>query len=154
LKIAIGADHRGVSPKQNLANWLRQSGHDVKDRGCMGPEADDYPELAFAVGESVASGENERGLLICGSGSGMSIAANKVRSVRAALCNSVEAVSLARRHNDSNVLCLSADSIGSDFVHDMVGAWLETPFEGGRHARSVQEIRDYETQGHPEGEHR
>jgi ribose 5-phosphate isomerase B len=145
VKIAIGSDHRGFALKAHLITTLKAAGHEVADLGCSGPEPSvDYPDYAFAVGGMVAAGAAERGIVICGSGIGVSIAANKVRGIRAALCCSVEDARMTRRHNDSNVLALSERGFGDPKTDELVAVWLATPFEGGRHARRVEKIRDYE----------
>ena len=144
MKIAIGSDHRGFALKRHLAAMLKGEGHDVVDLGCSGQETADYPDYAFPVAEMVASCSADRGILICGSGIGMSIAANKVKGVRAALCSTVEEASLTRRHNDSNVLALPERGIDDPCIDELVRVWLTTPFEGGRHLRRVEKIREYE----------
>lgn len=144
MKIAVGSDHRGFTLKAHLIEMLSREGHEVLDLGCQGTEAVDYPDYAFRVGETVASGGAERGILVCGSGIGMSIAANKVHGVRAALCCSVEDARMTRRHNDSNVLALSERGLGDPKTEEIIRVWLSTPFEGGRHARRVEKIRAYE----------
>ncbi len=144
LKIAIGSDHRGYALKAHLVTTLTAAGHEVADLGCTGPDPVDYPDYAFAVGSMVAAGRAERGILVCGSGIGMSIAANKVRGVRAALCCSVDDARMTRRHNDSNVLALSERGYGDPRTDELVAVWLATEFEGGRHERRVQKIREYE----------
>ena len=144
MKIAIGSDHRGFALKARLAAMLSREGHEVVDCGASSAESVDYPDFAFAVGAKVVSGAVERWILICGSGIGMSIAANKVRGVRAALCRTVDDAVMTRRHNDSNVLALSERGLDDPHIDELVKAWLSTPFEGGRHARRVEKIRDYE----------
>ena len=144
LKIAIGSDHRGFALKQHLAAMLGAEGHDVLDVGCPDQSSTDYPDYAFPVAEMVASGSVDRGILVCGSGIGMSIAANKVKGVRAALCRTVEDASMTRRHNDSNVLALSERGLGDPCIDELVHVWLTTPFEGGRHQRRIEKIREYE----------
>ena len=147
MKIVIGSDHRGVEIKRRLLDVLRSMGHDVLDIGAEGAESVDYPDFANAVGRLVGTGERERGLLICGTGIGMSMAANKVRGVRAAACQDVLTAELSRRHNDANILCLSADLLGEDQMMQMIRIWLETPFEGGgRHARRVEKIAKIEAE--------
>ncbi len=146
MTIAIGSDHRGYLLKAYLIAELTDAGHVVRDCGCHGTAAADYPEAALAVGELVGRGEVERGVLICGSGVGVSIAANKVAGVRAALCHDLAAAQATRKHNDSNVLCLSGDGTAPTLAAAMVAAWLATPFEGGRHGRRVAMIRAYEMQ--------
>lgn len=144
MKIAVGNDHRGYVVKQRLVKLLAESGHDVIDVGANGPETADYPDYALKVGESVGSGERDRGILICGTGIGMCIAANKVHGVRAAQCHDRVTAEMSRRHNDANVLCLSADLLGEEAVDQLVRIWLATEFEGGRHARRVEKIMKIE----------
>jgi len=144
LKIAIGSDHRGAALKRHLIGILSGAGHEMIDCGGTGDDPVDYPDSAFVVGRLVAAGECERGILICGTGIGVSIAANKVRGVRAALCWNVEMAEITRRHNDSNVLCLSGDATGLHLAGEMARRWLATDFEGGRHAGRVNKIVAYE----------
>jgi ribose 5-phosphate isomerase B len=147
MKIAIGSDHRGVGVKQRVVPFLKQLGHEVTDVGPDGPASVDYPDFALEVAKAVGDGRVERGVLICGTGIGMCIAANKVRGVRAAPCHDSITAELSRRHNDSNVLCLSADLLGEELIERMIRIWLETPFEGGRHARRVEKIMRFESGG-------
>jgi ribose 5-phosphate isomerase B len=142
VKIAAGADHAGFALKQALCERLRAAGHEVVDLGTSSGESVDYPLFAHAVAARVAAGEAERGLLVCGTGLGMCMAANRHPGVRAADCLTVEMADLARRHNDANVLCLGARLLDDDEAWAVVEAWLATPFEGGRHARRVDEIDD------------
>ena len=144
MKIVIGSDHRGVEIKRRLLPLLRSMGHEVLDIGTDGAESVDYPDYACEVGKRVGTGEMERGLLICGTGIGMSMAANKVHNVRAAACQDVLTAEMSRRHNDANVLCLSADLLGEDQMMQMIRIWLETPFDGGRHTRRVEKIAKIE----------
>jgi ribose 5-phosphate isomerase B len=144
MKIAIGNDHRGVGVKQRIIGLLTELGHEVTDLGAAGPASADYPDSAIQVAELVGSGRADRGLLICATGHGMCIAANKVVGVRAANCRDMVDAELSRRHNDANVMCLSADLIGEDLIEKMVRAWLATEFEGGRHSRRVDKIIAYE----------
>lgn len=144
MKIGIGSDHRGFRFKAKLKEMLASGGYDVVDFGVESPDSADYPDFAFPVAEMVASGEADRGILICGSGIGMSIAANKVKGVRAAFCRTVDEARMARLHNDSNVLTLSEMSMDDPSVEELVRVWLETPFEGGRHQRRVDKISSYE----------
>jgi ribose 5-phosphate isomerase B len=145
MKIAVGSDHRGFEVKRRVVALLQQLGHEVDDVGTTGKESVDYPDFAFQVGMAVSEGRAERGILICGSGIGMCIAANKVKGVRAAPCHDSITAEMSRRHNDSNVLCLSADLLGEELIDRMVRIWLETPFEGGRHARRVDKISHFES---------
>src|SRR5882672_8414361 len=144
MNIVIGSDHRGVEIKRRLLPLVRSMGHEVLDIGTEGAESVDYPDFAYEVAKRVGSGEMDRGLLICGTGIGMSITANKVRGVRAAACQDVLTAEMCRRHNDANVLCLSADLLGEDQMMQMIRIWLETPFEGGRHARRLEKIAKIE----------
>jgi ribose 5-phosphate isomerase B len=144
MKIAIGNDHRGCEVKRRIVSILRQLGHEVLDVGSDGQESVDYPDLAFQVATAVSEGRVDRGILICGTGIGMCIAANKVRSVRAAPCHDSITAEMSRRHNDANVLCLSADLLGEELIDRMVRIWLTTEFEGGRHARRVEKINTFE----------
>ena len=144
MKIAVGNDHRGVAVKQRLLGLLKELGHEVADLGANSPASVDYPDYAITVAESVSAGTADRGILICGTGHGMCIAANKVAGVRAANCRDVIDAELSRRHNDANVMCLSADLIGEEQTEKMVRTWLTTDFEGGRHARRTEKIAEYE----------
>ncbi len=146
MKIVIGSDHRGVEIKRRLVAVLQSMGHEVLDIGTDGAESVDYPDFAYEVARRVGKGEMERGLLVCGTGIGMSITANKVRGVRAACCQDVLTAEMCRRHNDANVLCLSADLLGEDQMAQMIRIFLETPFDGGRHARRVEKITKIETE--------
>lgn len=145
MKIAIGSDHRGWEVKRRLVILLQQEGHAVVDLGPENRDSVDYPDFAFRVGRAISAGTAERGILICGTGIGMTIAANKVPGVRAAPCHDSITAEMSRRHNDANVLCLSADLLGEDLIERMVRIWLTTDFEGGRHARRVDKIVKHET---------
>ena len=144
MRIAIGSDHRGFGLKEALKELLAELGHEWVDFGCQTEEPVDYPDIARPVAEAVAAGGYERGILICGSGVGMSIAANKVKGVRAALCGNSFTARLARRHNDANVLCLGSWCIGQGLAEDIVRVFLSEDFEGGRHARRLEKIRAIE----------
>lgn len=146
MKIAIGADHAGFELKNELGNVLRQAGHDVCDFGTNSAESADYPDYASRVAHAVASGTAERGVLVCGTGVGMSIAANKVRGVRAAVAVTLEVVRLTRAHNDLNVLTLGARFTDPARARELLEAFLDTPFEGGRHQRRVAKIAQLEDQ--------
>ena len=152
MKIAIGSDHRGYDLKRRVVALLEKLGHEVFDKGTDGRESVDYPDFAFEVAQAVSTGKVERGILLCGTGIGMCIAANKVRGVRAAPCHDSITAEMSRRHNNANVLCLSADLLGEELVERMVRIWLETEFEGGRHARRVEKIAQIEAEqyGAPE----
>jgi ribose 5-phosphate isomerase B len=144
MRIALGSDHRGYETKNRLAERLRQAGHEVIDQGTNGQESVDYPDFAAAVAHSVAGGESERGILVCGTGLGMCIAANKVDGIRAAPCHDPLTAEMSRRHNDANVLCLSSDMLGDRVIGNMVDIWLKTEFEGGRHSRRLEKIAKLE----------
>jgi RpiB/LacA/LacB family sugar-phosphate isomerase len=145
MKIAIGADHAGFELKNQLGDFLRQSAHEVCDFGTNSAESTDYPDYAVRVAKAVAAGTVERGVLVCGSGVGMSIAANKVRGVRAALGVSVEEVRLTRAHNNLNVLTLGARFTDPAVARELLRVFLETPFEGGgRHERRIAKISQME----------
>ncbi len=137
MKIAIGCDHGGFELKERIRALLETLGHDVEDVGCYSPESVDYPDQAKAVTGLVGSGQCERGILICGTGIGMSIVANRVQGIRAALCHEIYTARMSRLHNDANVLCMGGRVIGVALAEEMVKVWLETPFEGGRHARRL-----------------
>ena len=144
MKIALGNDHRGVSAKLRVASVLTGMGHEVIDFGATSSTSVDYPDYAIPVAEAVSKGLVERGVLICATGHGMCIAANKVLYVRAANCRDLVDAEMSRLHNDSNVMCLSADLIGEEAIEQMVKTWLATEFEGGRHARRLEKIAQYE----------
>lgn len=144
MKIAVGSDHRGFAAKEQIAALVQSMGHEVTDHGTHSTESCDYPDLALAVADSVALGRADRGILICGSGIGMSIMANKVRGIRAALCFDAFAAEMSRRHNDANVLCIGSDRVSETVLADMVRGWVTTDFEGGRHARRIEKIVSYE----------
>jgi ribose 5-phosphate isomerase B len=148
MKIAIGSDHRGYDAKRRIIALLEQLGHEVQDVGPFGNESVDYPDFALQVASAVGEQRVERGILICGTGIGMCIAANKVRGVRAAPCHDSITAEMSRRHNNANVLCLSADLLGDELMNRMVRIWLETDFEGGRHARRVDKIVRFEDEAH------
>ncbi len=142
--ITIGADHRGFKLKEKIKNFLKEKGFAIKDAGTFSAEPCDYPKIAFKVGGEVSKSENERGILICKTGIGDSIAVNKVRGVRAALCYNMKAARLSRSHNDANVLVLGSDFVNEKLAKRMIEVWLKTPFEGGRHLRRVNQIRRFE----------
>lgn len=150
MRIAIGSDHRGFDVKRRIVMQLRQMEHEVLDLGPETQDSVDYPDFAFEVARAVGTGRAERGILICGTGIGMCIAANKVTGVRAAPCHDSITAEMSRRHNDANVLCLSADLLGEELIERMVRIWLSTTFEGGRHARRVEKIVRFEAEQHGE----
>ena len=147
MRIVIGSDHRGVDTKRRLIASLQEMQHEVIDLGPIGLESVDYPDYAFEVARRVSKGEADRGLLICGTGIGMCIAANKVKGVRAAPCHDSITAEMSRRHNDANVLCLSADLLGEELMLRMAKIFLETEFEAGRHARRIEKIAKFEAEG-------
>lgn len=144
MKIAIGNDHRGVSVKLRIVGLLRDLGHEFVDFGTCASASVDYPDSGLQVAQAVGAQEAERGLLICATGHGMCIVANKVSGVRAANCRDLVDAELSRRHNDANVLCLSSDLIGEELIERIVRTWLSCEFEGGRHARRNEKIAAYE----------
>ena len=140
MRIAVSCDHRGQHLHPAISELVRARGHElVEVPTCSGPNCD-YPDLAFAVGKAVIDGRADRGILICGSGIGMSIAANKIPGVRAALVHDDITAEMSRRHNDANVVCLSADMLGQKLIEKIIQIWLDTEFEGGRHARRNAKI--------------
>jgi len=144
MKWAVGADHAGYTAKEHLMRWLVEHGHDVNDLGTHGSESVDYPDFAGRVARAVAAGEAACGLLVCGSGIGMSIAANKVHGIRAAHCTDCYQARVARQHNDANVLCLGALVSGLGVMEDTLRAFLENGFDGGRHVARVEKIKSLE----------
>lgn len=140
MRIAIGSDHAGFRYKSIIVNMLRAEGHDVTDMGTDSEEAVDYPKYVRPVAESVARGEHERGIVLGGSGNGEAIVANRVRGIRCALCWNVESARLGRSHNDANMISLGERMMSADDAIAIVRTWLETPFEGGRHERRIQQI--------------
>lgn len=140
MRIAIGSDHAGFRLKEHLVAVLRDGGHDVNDLGTDSEESCDYPVFCAAVAREVATGRAERGIVLGGSGQGEQLAANKVRGVRAALCNCLYTAEYARLHNDANVLSIGARVVGEGLADEIVRVWLATAFEGGRHQRRVDQI--------------
>ena len=145
MKIAVGTDHRGTEVRAHLLEVLKAQGYEVSELGrCCDDKSSDYPDAAYVVAKAVAAGEVDRGILVCGTGIGMSITANKITGVRAALVHDEIGADLSRRHNDANVLCLSADMLGIRIIDRIVKTWLTTKFEGGRHARRLEKIAAFE----------
>ena len=140
MRIAAGCDHAGFPLKRQLSAWLEEAGHQLVDLGTSGTGSVDYPEFGRSVGRAVAAGEVDLGLVICGTGIGISIAANKVPGVRAARCLSEYDARYARLHNDANVLALGARVVGEGLAESILATFLETAFEGGRHARRVGQL--------------
>lgn len=146
MKIAVANDHRGVAIKSKILDLLADLKHEAVDLGTNSTDSVDYPDFARRVCELVSSGTVDRGILICGTGMGMCIAANKYKGVRACTCHDDLTVQMSRSHNDANVLCLSADLLGDRLVGRMVELWLRTEFEGGRHLRRIDKIAAIESE--------
>lgn len=144
MKIAVASDHRGHHLKEKVISLLKAKGHEIVDDGPSTDESVDYPDFAALVASKVSDGTVDRGILICGTGLGMAIAANKFPRVRAAACVDEVTAELSRRHNDLNVLCLSGDLLSSRSTERLVEIWMDTEFEGGRHQRRLDKILDLE----------
>ena len=141
MRIVLGSDHRGTELKAKLRDFLESTGHDVTDIGpATGAESVDYPDYAFKVARKVADGECERGILVCSSGIGMSMAANRGKGVRAALVHTEHEAQVSRAHNNANVLCFGQDTVDPDKVLELLEIWIKMPFEGGRHERRVSKL--------------
>jgi len=140
MKIALACDHGGFSLKEVIKSYLEELSIEYVDYGTYSEESVDYPDFAYRAAKAIVEGEADRGIFICGTGIGISIAANKVRGIRAALCYNVYAAEMSRRHNDANVLCLGGRVLGTELAKRIVKTWLETPFEGGRHQRRIEKI--------------
>lgn len=147
MKVAIGSDHRGYEAKERIKRALTQMGHDVVDFGTRTDHSTDYPDYALPVCGAVQTGEAERGVLLCGSGIGMCMTANKVHGIRAALCHDELTAEMSRKHNDANVLCMGGDLLGEELMRRMIEIWMSTAFEGGRHERRVKKVMDVEAIG-------
>jgi ribose 5-phosphate isomerase B len=144
VRIAIGADHAGFLLKEHLKQTLTRLGHTIEDLGTSSEAAVDYPPICFAVGRAVTEGRAERGIVLGGSGQGEQIAANKVAGVRAALCNDLYTARLSRQHNDANVLSMGGRIVAFGLADEILALWLDTPFEGGRHQRRLDQISEAE----------
>ena len=145
MKIAVASDHRGFEVKGKILTLLKELGNEGLDYGPDSGESVDYPDFAAKVAQAVSKHKVERGILICGTGMGMCIVANKFPGIRATNCHDDLTAETSRLHNDANVLCLSADLLGEQLVNRMVDIWLKTEFEGGRHARRTEKISQYES---------
>ena len=145
MKIALGADHAGFELKERLRHFISQLGHEVSDLGTDSQDSVDYPDYARAVASLVASGGADRGLLVCGTGTGMAIAANKVNGIRAAACNEPYSAAMARAHNDANILTLGSRVAGCGLAEEIVARFLTTDFEGGRHQVRLDKFADQPT---------
>ena len=137
---AMASDHAGFEMKQEIRKTLENEGHSVEDFGCYNTESCDYPDFAHKACRALLDGKSERGILICGTGLGMSYTANRYKGIRAALCMNTEMAEMARAHNDANVLVLGARLIDVKTAKDILRVWMETPFDGGRHIRRIQKI--------------
>ena len=146
MKIAVACDHRGYEAKRKLIPLLKKLGHEIEDFGCDSTAAVDYPDFALPAAKAVANGTHEMGILLDGSGIGMSVAANKVRGVRAGLVHDEVTARRAREHNHCNVLCLGTDLLSEDQIRQIVGIFLTTDFGDGRHVRRIEKLRTFETE--------
>jgi len=146
MKIAIACDHRGYTVKQRIVAQVMDRGHEVMDFGTDNPKPCDYPDFAIPAAKAVALSQADRGILIDGSGIGMSIIANKIPGVRAAICHDELTAEISRRHNNANILCFAADLLGDELIRRIIDAWLLTPFEQGRHSRRVEKLAALEKQ--------
>lgn len=146
MKIAIASDHGGYACKEQLIPLLKELGHEVEDLGCHGPESVDYPDYGIACAKAVAAGQAERGVVVCGTGIGISIAANKVPGIRCALCTDPLMARLCREHNDANMLALGGRIIGMELAKEILRVFLSTGFAGGRHQARIDKISRYEAE--------
>ena len=144
MNVAVGSDHAGFGLKEHLKQYLKELGHEVDDLGTDSEAPSDYPPICAAVGRAVARGRAERGIVLGGSGQGEQISANKVRGVRAALCNDLYTARMSRAHNDANVLALGARIVAPELAREILRVWLETDFDGDRHARRIGQISEIE----------
>ena len=149
MRVAIGSDHRGVECRRRTCEFLASLGIDAVEFGGKADETVDYPDIAASVARQVATDMCDRGILFCGTGIGVSIAANKIRGIRAAVCHDHYTAEMSRRHNDANVLCLSADRLSAEELFEIVKLWLTTEFEGGRHQRRIDKITQLELENTP-----
>ena len=149
MNIAVGSDHRGYQAKEQIKSIITQMGHQFIDVGTKDNSPSDYPDIAYLAATAVSKGQADRAILVCGTGIGMCIAANKVKGIRAALCWDELSAQISRHHNDSNVLCLSGDMIGDILLRKMVEVWLTTEFHGGRHQRRINKISAIENGKNP-----
>jgi ribose 5-phosphate isomerase B len=146
MKVAIACDHRGYAIKQKIAAQIADRGHELVDFGTDTPKPCDYPDFAVPAARAVALGQADRGILIDGSGIGVSIIANKLPGIRAAICHDELTAEISRRHNNANILCFAADLLGDELIRRIIDAWLMTPFEQGRHSRRVEKLMALERQ--------
>lgn len=146
MKIAIGSDHGGYDLKEQVKTWLQEMGHEVEDFGCYSKESCDYPDFGAAAARAVASGQCEKGVVICTTGIGISMTANKVKGIRCALCGDPWSAEMTRRHNDANMLAMGAGVVGPQLARQILEAFLTHDFEGGRHQRRVDKLMALENQ--------
>jgi ribose 5-phosphate isomerase B len=146
VKIALGSDHAGFDLKESVKGYIKELGLDFEDVGAYSPDSVDYPDFAEKVGVQIRDGKAGRGILMCGTGIGVCIAANKIQGIRAAVVCDAEMARLSRQHNDANVLCLAGRFMDIELAKILVKVWLETPFDGGRHQRRVEKIAQLEKQ--------
>lgn len=144
MKIIIGADHGGYQLKNSITEWLKSQNHEVNDIGVFTPESVDYPDLARTVGEGVANGEYERGILVCGSGVGVNIAVNKIKGIRSTHCHDTVIARLSREHNNTNVITMGGRFIAKELAEEILTVWLNTEFSGGRHQNRINKISQME----------
>ncbi len=144
MKIAIGSDHGGFKLKEVIKEYLIKKGYEISDFGCYSEESVDYPDYAERVAKAVSNGEYDLGVLMCGTGIGISIAANKVKGIRAALCHDGLTARLAKQHNNANIICMGGRTTGIETAKDIIDNFLESKFEGGRHLRRINKIKDIE----------
>jgi ribose 5-phosphate isomerase B len=149
MRIAIGCDHRGLNLKKVIAGLLSEEGHSYEDFGCYDTASVDYPDIGGRVAQAVAEGRFDHGILVCSTGIGMSMVANKVPGVRAALCHDIFSARRSREHNDANVLCLGEWVVGEGLAREIVSSYLGAQFQGGRHAQRLEKVRDWECQSLP-----
>ena len=142
MNIAVGSDHAGYRLKEIVKRYLQSQGHRVTDYGTFSEQSVDYPDYGFAVAREVAAGRHHRGVLVCGTGQGMTMTANRIKGIRAALCGDIETAQMTRRHNDSNVLVLSGWKTDPQLIPQILSVWLSTEFEAGRHLRRIQKLDD------------
>jgi ribose 5-phosphate isomerase B len=150
MKLLIGCDHAAYGLKETLKRYLIETGHEVEDVGAFSEASVDYPQIGMQVAAQVSEGRYERGILMCGTGLGMSMVANRYPHVRAALCNDLFSALMSRRHNDANILVMGGRVIGDVLAIDILNAWLETPFEGGRHQRRLDQFDSIDSQKYEE----
>lgn len=145
MKIAIASDHAGFELKELIKGYLIKTNNSVVDFGTNNSDSVDYPDFAVAASKAVSSGEVDRGILVCGSGQGMMMSANKFKNIRAALCNDLYSAKMSRLHNDSNILAIGGRIVGKDLALEIIKTWMETEFEGGRHQRRVDKLNSLQS---------